>query len=81
MTELDRFEFLQSTYSTYSTYVYHDHKCLITSHHIMLMMSYIQVLRNTLKNSNMPEVVRMLTSIDQRYDECRRQSSYYRYNH
>ena len=39
------------------------------------------MLRNTLKNNNMPEVARMLTSIDQRYDECRRQYSYYRYNH
>jgi 2Fe-2S ferredoxin len=46
-----------------------------------MMMKYIQMLRNTLKNNNMPEVVRMLTSIDQRYNECRRQSSYYRYNH
>ena len=34
MTELDRFEFLQSTYSTYSTYVYHDRKCSITSYHV-----------------------------------------------
>ena len=31
MTELDRFEFLQSTYSTY---VYHDHKCSITLYHV-----------------------------------------------